>query len=58
MTYEERYMQAKTPEELDELVKHDMVYAAFVNRDREYYIAKAYDNVLRMRGWEFDGKKS
>lgn len=58
MTYEERYMQAETPEELNELVKHDMAYAAYVNRDREYYISLAYDKVLKVKRWDSDGKKS
>jgi len=52
MTFKEAYMQCKTFENLDRMVKRDTKFAMVLNPDRLRVIEKAMSETINEKGWE------
>jgi hypothetical protein len=51
MTYEEAYLNCKTFEEMEEMVKKDVKTAIWLNPDRISVIEKVMNEVYKEKGW-------
>lgn len=50
-TYRQAYQECNSKEELDKMVKHDILVAKWINEDRLPLIEKSYIEVCKEKGY-------